>query len=120
MDLPLNQAEQTQVQYYQPTNEFKAHTDFFTPNTTEWEVYAGKLGQRTWTVTVYLNDVEKGGHTDFLKLGLSIKPKRGTAVIWNNLDSEGNGNQETLHRGSKVVKGEKYIITKWFRDKNQR
>ena len=119
IDLPPQFAEETQVQYYQPTNEFKAHTDYFTPDTKEWNTFAGDRGQRTWTVTTYLNDVSEGGHTDFLNLGISVQPRQGMALAWNNLDQQGKGNPDTLHQGSKVKKGEKYILTKWFRDRVQ-
>jgi prolyl 4-hydroxylase len=34
------------------------------------------------TVFLYLNDVEAGGGTDFPLLGLTVMPKRGTALIW--------------------------------------
>lgn len=119
VEVPLNYAEDTQVQHYRPGNEFKQHTDYFTPHTSEWDTFGGEKGQRTWTVTVYLNSVAKGGHTDFLRLGVSIKPSPGLAVVWNNLDEFGTGNPDTLHQGSKVIQGEKYIITKWFRDRKQ-
>ena len=36
-------------------------------------------------------------------------------LIWNNMDLDGKPNRNTLHAGSPVIKGTKYIITKWFR-----
>ena len=54
-----------------------------------------ELGQRTLTCMIYLNDVESGGETEFTKLGLIIKPKKGTIVIWNNLNEDGTGNEYT-------------------------
>lgn len=119
VELPLDYAEATQVQHYRRGNEFKQHTDYFEPHSLEWDTFAAENGQRTWTVTVYLNHVAEGGHTDFLRLGVSIKPQPGMAVAWNNLDEFGRGNPDTLHQGSKVTRGEKYIITKWFRDRTQ-
>lgn len=52
-------------------------------------------------------------------MNISIKPKIGRVVIWNNLDKYGEGNHNTLHCGMPIIKGHKYIITKWFRDKPQ-
>jgi prolyl 4-hydroxylase len=108
-------AEEIQGQHYLPGEQFTAHTDYFTPNSEEYAKYASKEGQRTWTFMVYLNDVEEGGTTDFVKLGYSFKPKRGRAVFWNNLFPDGSPNPYTEHWAKPVITGEKFIITKWFR-----
>lgn len=118
MNLSETLAETTQVQRYLVGNQFKEHTDWFEPSADEWKC-AGKRGQRTWTVTVYLNDVDEGGETHFSRLNLRMKPKTGRAVIWNNLLPSGAGNHDTLHEGCPVIRGRKFIITKWFRDKTQ-
>jgi len=64
MDLGLNTCEPCQIQHYSVGNQFKAHHDYFHPGTEEFEKFAGDnanyQGQRTWTFTVYLNDVDKG------------------------------------------------------------
>jgi len=107
--------EPIQAQHYQEGQEFKAHTDYFEPGTQEFTKYAGSLGQRTWTCMVYLNDVSHGGETDFVNLGISITPKKAMAVIWNNLYETGEPNPDTLHHARPVIKGEKSVITQWFR-----
>ena len=107
-------AEPSQGQYYETTQEFKPHTDYFEHYELE-KHSTPTLGQRTWTFMIYLNDVEEGGHTDFVNVGLSIPPKRGMAVLWNNLKADGTPNYDTLHHGTPVKRGHKAIITKWFR-----
>jgi prolyl 4-hydroxylase len=123
MDIPKKYSESTQVQYYDVGNEFKPHTDWFSRNTEEWNTFAGGIGygtgQRTWTFTIYLNDDFTGGTTNFINLDLKVIPKKGMAVIWNNLYTNGEVNEDTLHTGTKVDTGSKYIITKWFRDSVQ-
>ena len=37
-----------------------------------------------------------------------------TAKIENVLDKNGDLDRNTLHQGKPIIKGEKYIITKWF------
>jgi prolyl 4-hydroxylase len=37
-------------------------------------------------------------------------------LIWNNLLPDGSPNYDTLHEGMRVTEGQKYIITKWFRE----
>ena len=107
-------AEPSQGQYYEITQEFKPHTDYFEHYELE-QHSTPTLGQRTWTFMIYLNDVEEGGETAFVNVGLVIPPKRGMAVLWNNLKPDGSGNYDTLHHGMPVKRGYKAIITKWFR-----
>lgn len=106
-------SEVIQGQYYQVGQEFKAHTDYF--ETDQFQRYAATRGQRTYTFFIYLNDVEEGGETEFLKLGLRIKAQRGRALIWNNLTAQGVPNPNTIHQAHPVLKGHKCVITKWFR-----
>jgi len=112
--LARSMAEPTQGQHYEIGQVFKTHTDFFKPY--ELEKYAmGDLGQRTWTFMIYLNDPEGGGETEFPDLGMKVSPKRGRAVVWNNLHASGQGNDATRHQSLPVTAGTKTIITKWFR-----
>jgi prolyl 4-hydroxylase len=59
---------------------------------------------------LYLNDVEEGGGTDFPDLGLTVMPKRGSALIWPSvLDSDPNRKDgRTEHQALPVEKGIKY------------
>jgi len=112
--LARSMAEPTQGQHYEIGQVFKTHTDFFKPY--ELEKYVmGDLGQRTWTFMIYLNDPEGGGETEFPDLGMKVSPKRGRAVVWNNLHASGQGNDATRHQSLPVTAGTKTIITKWFR-----
>ena len=117
LGIPVSCSEIIQGQKYQIGQEFKAHTDYFEPNSDEYNKFASELGQRTWTFMVYLNDTEQGGQTHFTRLGAEFSPKRGTAVIWNNLKANGEVNFQTIHHAKPVEQGEKYVITKWFRTK---
>ena len=57
--------------------------------------------------TIYLNDVEEGGETEFLYQSLRIKPTRGTITIFPSLYTH-------THRGNPPLSGEKYIVTGWI------
>ena len=107
-------SEKSQIQHYLIGNEFKEHYDYFHEG---YDTEYLKDGQRTWTFMIYLNDVKKGGETKFIKLNETIYPKKGSAVIWCNLDKKGNPDSNTLHQGSPVYEGDKWIVTKWFRHK---
>ena len=115
MGFEPERAEGIQGQYYDVGDEFKPHTDYFQPDTEEYHRYAGERGQRTWTFMIYLNDVEAGGQTEFPQLGIEVTPQRGMAVIWNSLHADGTVNADTLHWAKPVIRGRKFVITKWFR-----
>jgi prolyl 4-hydroxylase len=106
-------SELIQIQHYLQGNEFKLHHDFFDSKSSK-EIE--KKGNRTWTFMVFLNDVEKGGETFFKTINVKFQPKQGMALLWNNLHENGLPNHNTLHAGLPVIAGEKYIITKWFRE----
>lgn len=110
-------SEGIQAQRYDVGEEFKQHTDYFEPGTSEYAQHAAMRGNRTWTFMVYLNDVESGGATRFFALDHEFLPVKGMAVVWNNLHPDGTVNPDTLHAGTPVAAGHKIIITKWFRER---
>lgn len=113
-------SEAIQGQRYDEGQYFKAHTDWFAPDTEEFEHHTNPGGQRSWTVMIWLNRVEEGGATRFERIGRDFFPIPGAAVAWNNCDIDGNPNHYTLHEAMPVITGSKYVITKWFREKTGR
>lgn len=108
--------ETMQGQRYAPGQHFRAHHDYFFNTESYWHRVRQDGGQRTWTAMIYLNDVEEGGATWFPQAGIRVAPKRGLLLAWNNMSADGSPNTLTLHEGMPVVKGVKYIVTKWFRE----
>jgi prolyl 4-hydroxylase len=110
---PVNKTEGIQVLRYKKGDQYKPHYDYFnldnpnTPNITK------KGGQRVGTLIIYLNTPDYGGNTNFPDIGLEVKAIRGNAVFFN-YDKPLSKNL-TLHGGSPVGSGEKWIATKWFR-----
>ena len=113
-------SEPIQGQRYDPGEYFKEHTDWFAPGTQEFTEHTACGGQRTWTVMVYLNAVERGGETCFKRLGRCFTPAPGLALAWNNLQADGTPNPFTLHEAMPVEVGSKWVITKWFRQRSGR
>ena len=62
---------------------------------------------RAFVFSVYLNDVDEGGETEFLHFSKRTKPKTGRIVIWP-------AGFPYLHRGNPPLSGEKYILTSWM------
>ena len=112
--------EPIQGQRYAVGQEFKGHTDYFEPTGAEYDRFCGVAGNRTWTVMVYLNRPEAGGATRFKAVDKIVQPETGKLVAWNNRRPDGTLNPATLHQGMKVRAGVKYIVTKWFREREWR
>lgn len=112
--------ESIQGQRYLPGQEFKPHNDWFYVSEEYWKTERKHGGQRSWTAMAFLNTVEEGGHTHFTKVGLKVEPKPGALLLWNNALPDGSPNEGTLHAGTPVVKGSKYVITKWYRTRRFR
>tara|TARA_R110000796_G_scaffold85850_1_gene186061 strand:- start:477 stop:1067 length:591 start_codon:yes stop_codon:yes gene_type:complete len=75
-----------------------------------WHIEHGKgysNEPRAFVFSVYLNDVEDGGETEFLHFSKRIKPKTGRIVIWP-------AGFPYVHRGNPPLSGEKYILTSWM------
>jgi prolyl 4-hydroxylase len=66
---------------------------------------------------VYLNDVEAGGGTHFPHVPVRIPARRGVLLIWNNVRRDGLPNYFSKHEGEVVSAGAKYVLTKWFRER---
>jgi prolyl 4-hydroxylase len=109
--------EPIQGQRYAVGQEFKGHTDYFEPDSIDFDKFCALTGNRTWTVMVYLNEPDAGGATRFKAIDKTVQPETGKLLAWNNLRSDGTCNPTTLHQGMKVRAGVKYVITKWFRER---
>jgi len=107
--------ETMQGQRYQEGQEFREHCDWFWTQADYWTQERERGGQRSWTAMIYLCDVEEGGQTCFTRIGVSVPPQRGALLVWNNAAPDGSPNVDTLHAALPVIRGTKYVITKWYR-----
>lgn len=115
--IDLAYGEPLQGQRYDVGQEFKAHTDYFTPGGPDFDKFCSVAGNRTWTFMIYLNEVQAGGATRFKAVNKTFQPEPGKLLCWNNRRPDGSVNPATLHHGMKVRKGMKYVVTKWYREK---
>ncbi|MBC8299855.1 MAG: 2OG-Fe(II) oxygenase [Pelagibacterales bacterium] len=116
--IDVSYGEPLQGQIYKVGEYYAPHLDYFNKKDENiYNQFCGDRGNRTWTMVIYLNDEGlEGGETNFPKVNVSIKPKRGKAACFRSMNPNGRMNRLTLHSGQKVTKGSKYIITKWFRE----
>lgn len=111
---PAN-GERIEGQRYLAGQEFRPHCDWFPEGSPSWAQEKDCGGQRAFTAMAYLNAVDRGGETAFPNVDIQIAPRPGTLLIWNNADADGVPNPWTVHAGTPVVRGTKYIFTKWYR-----
>jgi prolyl 4-hydroxylase len=114
---PLDHGEGLQVLRYATGGQYTPHFDYFDPALPGNQRHLSIAGQRIGTLIMYLSDVERGGETVFPNTGLAIRPQRGAGVYFENVDPKGLVDPATLHGGTPVVQGVKYIATKWLRER---
>jgi hypothetical protein len=70
---------------------------------------------RSATILVYLEDTAEGGDTVFPELGVRVRPKKGSAIVWNNMDHRGRCIPESVHNAAAVGSGSrKSILQRWY------
>ena len=115
--LPVENGEGLQILYYAVGAQFPPHFDFLQPSNDANRQSIARSGQRVSTVIAYLNDVEDGGETAFPNAGWTVSPRQGNAVYFEYCNSRGQVDPRTLHEGRPVLRGEKWIATKWMRER---
>jgi prolyl 4-hydroxylase len=114
---PIQNGEPLQILHYLPGGEYKPHHDYFDPALPGNESVLAQGGQRVATLIMYLNDVAAGGSTVFPTLGLDVLPHKGNGTFFAYYGEERALDARTLHGGSPVKAGEKWIATKWIRER---
>lgn len=112
---PQENGEGLQILQYRPGAEYKPHYDYFDPGEPGTPTILRRGGQRVGTVVMYLAEPDKGGGTVFPDVHMEVAPKRGNAVFFSY--ERPHPSTRTLHGGSPVLAGEKWIATKWLRER---
>ena len=115
LNWPAENGEGLQVLHYLPGAEYEPHYDYFDPADPGTPVMLRRGGQRIATLIIYLNTPQGGGATAFPDVGLSVLPQRGNAVFFSY--PQPDPASKTLHAGTPVIAGEKWIATKWLRQR---
>ncbi len=111
---PMDHGEGLQVLRYRPGAEYKPHYDYFDPAQPGTPSILKRGGQRVGTVVMYLNTPEQGGATTFPDVKLEVAPVKGNAVFFSY--DRPHPMTRTLHGGAPVLRGEKWVATKWLRE----
>ncbi|GFQ04571.1 probable prolyl 4-hydroxylase 9 [Phtheirospermum japonicum] len=127
--IPRTHGESYNVLRYEIGQRYQSHYDAFNP-----AEYGPQKSQRVASFLLYLSDVEEGGETmfpfemgqnmdgsyDFRKcIGLKVKPHKGDGLLFYSLFPNGTIDPTSLHGSCPVIKGQKWVATKWIRDQEQ-
>lgn len=117
--LPLQNAEALVLLRYAPGQEYLPHRDYLPPSHFT-AVKHGGSGQRLRTVISYLNTPAEGGETAFPLLGLQVSAVGGRILRFDSIQPDGHLNAASLHAGTPVKQGLKWICTLWLREQGHR
>jgi prolyl 4-hydroxylase len=117
MNLPIENGEGLQVLHYSTGAGSEPHFDYLQPGNAANRESIARSGQRVSTLVTYLNDVPAGGQTVFPALGWAVSPVRGNAVYFEYGDDAGRVDARSLHASAPVTQGEKWVVTKWMRQR---
>ena len=112
---PASHGEGIQVLNYREGAEYKPHYDDYDPAEPGTPTIPKRGGQRVATLVMYLNDPAQGGGTTFPDIGLEVAPQKGNAVFFSY--DRPHPSTRTLHGGAPVLAGEKWVATKWLRQR---
>jgi prolyl 4-hydroxylase len=115
LNWPVDNGEGLQILHYTPGAEYEQHYDYFDPTDAGTPALLKHGGHRVASLIMYLNMPEQGGATTFPDVGLDVMPQQGNAVFFSY--AEPLPSSKTLHAGAPVVSGDKWIATKWLRER---
>ncbi len=111
---PFENGEGLQVLRYRTGAQYVPHYDYFDPAQPGTARIVQRGGQRVATIVMYLRTPERGGSTVFPDIGLEVQPVKGSGVFFSY--DRPHPDTKTLHGGTPVTLGEKYVATKWLRE----
>lgn len=114
LNWPVVNGEGLQILRYRPGAEYKAHHDYFDPAQPGSPTILKRGGQRVGTMLLYLNTPPRGGATAFPDVALEVAAVKGNGVFFSY--DRPHESTRTLHAGTPVVEGEKWVATKWLRE----
>jgi len=115
LDWPLENGEGLQILRYRPGAQYRPHYDYFDPAEPGTPTILKRGGQRVASLVCYLNTPTLGGSTVFPDVQLDVAPVKGNAVFFSY--DRPHPATRTLHGGAPVVEGEKWVATKWLRER---
>src|SRR5690606_3513001 len=115
--IPLRNMETLAVLHYAPGEGITNHFDFVDPKTPNYDEVIAAQGQRIVTFLLYLNEEYQGGETEFPRLGVKHKGRRGEGLYFVNALKTRAPDLRMIHAGRPPVGGEKWVVSQFIRDR---
>jgi prolyl 4-hydroxylase len=113
--IPIENGEALQISRYEVGEEYKPHYDYFNPKREDFDEKIKSNGQRVATFLMYLSTPEDGGQTTFPDAKIEVPAVMGNALLFRY--PKADRDELTLHGGTPVKAGVKWIAVKWLRDR---
>jgi len=118
LEVPEQFIEPLQLVRYTDDQHMGAHMDWHDERNPDLWIF----GQRMATMLVYLSTMPEGsgGETSFGRLGVTVRPQKGTAIAWPNVDETGKPERRSIH-SARHVQGDKvkYAMNIWVHGQKQ-
>jgi prolyl 4-hydroxylase len=116
---PVEAMEPCSIIRYQAQQAYEPHVDYFTPEQVETNrrERGDPSGQRVATFLLYLVVPDAGGVTHYHVPGISVAGEPGLGVIHYNTRPDGAADPDSLHSGSAIVAGEKWLWRSTLRER---
>lgn len=114
-DVPMFTMENSSVLHYEVGQQFRPHFDYLDPNKPSQAEDIRRFGQRLITCLVYLNEDFEGAETSFPEINQKFRCNKGGALLFANVDQQGQPDPNTLHAGLPPTRGEKWLFSQWIR-----
>ena len=110
--IPHSYIEAIDIYNYEVGQFLDLHHDY--PYDPKQINYYSHGGDRVGTGILYLNDDMEGGDTVFPKLGVTIKPKKGSLLHFKQSYNDEAINWSTIHESTRIKAGTKWIASCFF------
>jgi hypothetical protein len=117
-ELPANHVEPLSILRYESGHSYAPHVDYFSADRFAYNDRIGDVaGQRVASFLVYLRAPTTGGETHYLEIDRKVTGRERMALCHFNCDASGAPDPATLHTGTPVVTGEKWLARTTLREK---
>ncbi|HEU4617649.1 MAG TPA: 2OG-Fe(II) oxygenase [Gammaproteobacteria bacterium] len=113
----LRNAEGPTILHYETGEQITNHFDFVNPRLPDYAKIIEERGERIITFLLYLNDDYEGGETGFPELGFKHKGTRRGGLFFTNALPTGGPDERMVHAGLPPTRGEKWIVSQFFRSR---
>ena len=117
--LPASHVEPLSILRYEHGHSYAQHIDYFRADRLADNERLGDMaGQRVASFLVYLRAPAAGGETHYLEIDRKVAGRDRMALCHFNCDAQGTPDPTTLHTGTPVIAGEKWLARTTLRERS--